>query len=96
LYDLEKRMGWPREYLDFTTWYLRSKQYIVREDNSDFTLTALGVDYIESNYSQIPMLNKLLNSGSHTATSNSSSNRRPKPELLLAAPRNPSRATLRQ
>jgi curved DNA-binding protein CbpA len=69
LHDLEKRMGWPREYLDFTTWYLRSKLYITREDNSDFSLTALGVDYVESNYTQIPMLNKLLNSGSRTATS---------------------------
>jgi curved DNA-binding protein CbpA len=69
LFDLEKRMGWPREYLDFTTWYLRSMQYITREDNSDFGLTALGVNYVESNYSQIPMLNKLLNSGVRSATS---------------------------
>jgi len=93
LYELERRMGWPREYLDFTTWYLRSKQYIVREDNSDFTLTALGVDYIESNYSQIPMLDKLLNSGSHTATSNASSNGRALQELLLAAPEEPAGET---
>jgi curved DNA-binding protein len=69
LYDLEKRMGWPREYLDFTTWYLRNMHYITREDNSDFALSALGVDYVESNYTRIPMLNKLLNSGSRTATS---------------------------
>ena len=69
LYDLEKRMGWPREYLDFTTWYLRSLQYITREDNSDFALTALGVDYVESNYTRIPMLQKLLNSGARTTTS---------------------------
>jgi hypothetical protein len=73
LYDLEKRMGWPREYLDFTTWYLRSMQYITRADNSDFTLTALGVDYVESNYIKIPMLNKLLNSGARTATSSAAS-----------------------
>ena len=73
LYDLEKRMGWPREYLDFTTWYLRSKQFVTREDNSDFSLTASGVDYVESNYTQIPLLNKLLNSGAQTATSASNS-----------------------
>jgi curved DNA-binding protein CbpA len=72
LYDLEKRMGWPREYLDFTTWYLRSLQYITREDNSDFSLTALGVDYVESNCTRIPMLQKLLNSGSRTTTSSAS------------------------
>lgn len=69
LYELEKAMGWPREYLDFATWYLRSKQYVVREDNADFSLTAAGVDFVESNYAQIPILNKLLNSGPMTATS---------------------------
>lgn len=69
LYDLEKRMGWPREYLDFTTWYLRNMHYITREDNSDFGLTALGVNYVESNYTQLPMLQKLLNSGVRSATS---------------------------
>jgi DnaJ-like protein/PilZ domain-containing protein len=69
LSELEKRMGWPREYLDFTTWYLKSMNYITREDNSDFALTAVGVDYVESNSVSIPMLHKLLNSGSRTATS---------------------------
>jgi hypothetical protein len=68
LYDLEKLMGWPREYLDFTTWYLRNMQYITREDNSDFGVTALGVNYVESNYTQIPMLNKLLNSAVRSVT----------------------------
>jgi hypothetical protein len=69
LHDLEKRMGWPREYLDFTMWYLRSMKYITREDNSDFALTATGVDYVEKNSTKIPILNKLLNSGAQTATS---------------------------
>jgi len=69
LSELEKHMGWPREYLDFTTWYLRSTHYITREDNSDFALTALGVDFVESNYTKMPLLNKLLNSGARTATS---------------------------
>lgn len=69
LIDLEKRMGWPREYLDFSTWYLRNKQYITKEDNSDFALTALGVDFVESNASTIPVLDKLLNVGTPTATS---------------------------
>ena len=64
LADLETQMGFPREYLDFTTWYLRSKKYITREDNSDFALTVLGVDFVESNYSKLPILRKLLNAGS--------------------------------
>jgi curved DNA-binding protein len=63
LAELEAQMGFPREYLDFTTWYLRNKKYITREDNSDFALTVLGVDYVESNYSNLPILRKLLNAG---------------------------------
>jgi hypothetical protein len=63
LAEMETMMGFPREYLDFTTWYLRSKKYILRQDNSDFSLTVLGVDYVEANYDKIPMLRRLLNSG---------------------------------
>jgi len=63
LVQLEQQMGFPREYLDFTTWYLRSKKYITREDNSDFSLTASGVDYVEENYASIPLLKKLLSAG---------------------------------
>jgi len=62
LADVEQRMGFPREYLDFATWYLKSKKYITKEDNSDFELTALGVDYVEANASKIPVLHKMLNS----------------------------------
>jgi hypothetical protein len=63
LLDLEKQMGFPREYLDFTTWYLKSKQYIAMEDNSDFSLTALGVDYVEANATSSPILHQLLTAG---------------------------------
>jgi curved DNA-binding protein len=66
LAELEAQMGFPREYLDFTTWYLRSKKFITREDNSDFALTVLGVDYVEANYSRLSVLRKLLNAGSPT------------------------------
>jgi curved DNA-binding protein len=60
LFTIEKRMAFPREYLDFTTWYLRSKKYITVGDNSELVLTALGVDYVEANYAKIPVLNKML------------------------------------
>jgi curved DNA-binding protein CbpA len=62
LAEVEKRMGFPRDYLEFTTWYLQKKGYINRADNSDFTLTADGVDFVEVQREQIPMLNKLLTS----------------------------------
>jgi len=67
LSEIEKRMGFPRDYLDFTTWYLSKKGYIVRADNSDFTLTAEGVDFVETERANIPVLNKLLTNGSSSA-----------------------------
>jgi hypothetical protein len=60
LAEVERRMGFPRDYLDFTMWYLRSKNYITVADNSDFSITALGVDVVESNRAKIPLLNRLL------------------------------------
>jgi hypothetical protein len=68
LAEIERRMGFPRDYLDFTTWYLTKKGYINRADNSDFTLTAEGVDYIESQRGNLPVLNKLLTDGSGIVT----------------------------
>ena len=61
LAEVETQMGFPRDYLDFTTWYLKNKKYITREDNSDFSLTALGVDFVESNNTTLPILNRMLN-----------------------------------
>lgn len=67
LLELEAQMGVPREYLDFTIWYLKSKKYIKQEDNAALAVTAVGVDYIESNYSDVPLLPRLLNSGTYGA-----------------------------
>lgn len=63
LAEVETRMGFPRDYLDFTTWYLQKKGYITRADNSDFTLTAEGVDFVETQRASLPVLNKLLTPG---------------------------------
>ena len=63
LLEVEKRMGFPRDYLEFASWYLRNKGYINRADNSDFTLTVEGVDFVESQRVSIPLLYKLLGSG---------------------------------
>jgi len=63
LAEIEHRMGFPRDYLDFTTWYLTKKGFITKADNSDFALTAEGVDYIESQRARIPVLDRLLTSG---------------------------------
>jgi curved DNA-binding protein CbpA len=63
LFEVEAKMGFPRDYLEFTTWYLTRKGFITRADNSDFTLTADGVDFVETQRASIPVLNKLLTTG---------------------------------
>jgi DnaJ domain len=63
LLDLEKRMGFPREYLSFTMWYLRAKDFAVAADNSDYTVTAAGADFLESNAPQNEILTKLIKRG---------------------------------
>ncbi len=68
LFDIERRMGFPRDYLEFTAWYLRNKGYITRADNSDFTLTAEGVDFVETQRVNIPVLDKLLTTGKGAST----------------------------
>jgi curved DNA-binding protein len=68
LLEVERRMGFPRDYLEFASWYLRNKGYITRADNSDFTLTAEGVDFVESQRVNIPILNKLLTNGTDPST----------------------------
>jgi curved DNA-binding protein len=61
--EIEKRMGFPRDYLIFTTWYLRNKGYITKADNMDLTLTAEGVDFVETQRANIPVLDRLLTTG---------------------------------
>ena len=68
LITVEKCMGFPRDYLEFTTWYLQSKKYIAKADNSDFTLTVLGVDFVEANRKDIPVLDRLLTTGTAPST----------------------------
>jgi len=66
--DIESRLGFPRDYLMFTAWYLRTKGYITRADNSEFTITADGVDFVETQRVNIPVLDKLLTTGERSST----------------------------
>jgi curved DNA-binding protein CbpA len=63
LLDLEGQMGFPRDFLDFTIWYLRSKKLIKQEDNAALSLTCEGVDFVEDNFDKLPLLGKLLAAG---------------------------------
>ena len=78
LLDLEMQMGFPREYLDFTIWYLRSKKYVTQENSAALALTPLGVDYVEANYSSLPLMGKLLNTVSRQASALEGQNANPK------------------
>lgn len=51
--DLEDLTGHAREHLEFTIWYLTRKNLMGREDNSRLSITAEGVDFLESHYSAI-------------------------------------------
>jgi curved DNA-binding protein CbpA len=47
--DVEGLIGRPREHLEFSVWYLSQKRFVQRGDDSSLTITAEGVDYLESN-----------------------------------------------
>jgi curved DNA-binding protein len=64
LAEIEERMGFPRDYLDFTLWYLLRKGYVSKADNAQYTLSVDGVDFVETQRANLPTLNKLLTSGS--------------------------------
>ena len=75
--ELEKRMSFPREYLDFTLWYLKAKGYIVMEENSDYGLTAVGVDYVESHSCTNRLIRELLTLGPGAAGARTEPTARP-------------------
>ncbi len=66
--DIESRLGFPRDYLVFTAWYLRTKGYISQADNAEFTITVDGVDFVETQRVNIPVLEKLLTTGDRYST----------------------------
>jgi curved DNA-binding protein CbpA len=47
--DIEALIGRPREHLEFSIWYLTQKRFVQRGDDSGLTITAEGVEYLESN-----------------------------------------------
>lgn len=68
LREIEERMGFPRDYLDFTLWYLQKRNYITRADNAQYEMTVDGVDFVETERARLPILNRLLTGGSEVPT----------------------------
>ena len=58
--ELEELMAIPREYLEFTLWYLKAKKYLEMNDGADFSLTADGVDFVEEHAPAHALIRKLL------------------------------------
>ncbi len=48
--DMEALTGQSREHLEFTFWYLVSKNLIKRGDSSKIMITAEGVDHLETHF----------------------------------------------
>jgi curved DNA-binding protein CbpA len=67
--DLERAMTTPREHLIFTLWYLKEKDLIAQVEASDYVVTHLGVDHVESNLIEPNPLLKLLKSGENGTVS---------------------------
>jgi hypothetical protein len=63
LLELEELMSFPREYLEFTLWYLKEKKYLASDQSAEYVLTSAGVDFVEEHTPGHPVLHKLLESG---------------------------------
>jgi curved DNA-binding protein CbpA len=58
--EFESLMSFPREHLLFTVWYLQSKGLIQRGEESDYAITAAGVDHVEEHLPSNKVLYLLL------------------------------------
>lgn len=60
LLEFESIMSFPREHLLFTLWYLKEQELLRQEANSDYSITARGIDYVEEHLPNNKMIYKLL------------------------------------
>jgi hypothetical protein len=91
LLELERRMSFPREYLEFTLWYLRSKGYVQFLDhNSDYGVTAAGVDYVEQHSCTNKVIRELLTAGSSAKAGDSAQSPQQVSPMMPPQPMRPS------
>ena len=60
LLEFESMMAFPREHLMFTMWYLKEQSCVRQDEASDFVITGVGVDYVESHLPSNRLLYRLL------------------------------------
>ncbi len=58
--EIEQRMFIPREHLQFTIWYLKSKRYVAQDDRSSLMITAEGIDFLETHLPEHKTMHKML------------------------------------
>lgn len=58
--ELETIMILPREHLLFTLWYLKEKDLVRMDQNSDYVISSSGADYVEERLPSHRVLYKLL------------------------------------
>ena len=69
LLEFETVMSFPREHLEFAIWFLREKEYIRAGNHSDYLISAIGVEYLESEVPSNGVLGKLLHAPRSAAAS---------------------------
>jgi hypothetical protein len=88
--ELEQRMAFPREYLNFALWYLHSKGYIaLLEDNSDYAITSAGIDFVENCSTKNKVIRELLTAGSAAETAQPPERAKNVRRMLPRLPREP-------
>jgi curved DNA-binding protein CbpA len=81
--EFETMMSFPREHLMFTIWYLREKELLRQDEKSDFQVTALGIDYVESNLPRNRILYKLIRDSERGTPRRSDSDQRLSDDEML-------------
>jgi hypothetical protein len=88
--ELEQRMAFPREYLNFALWYLHSKGYItLLEDNSDYAITSAGIDFVENCSTKNKVIRQLLTAGSAAESAQAPERAKNVRRMLPRLPREP-------
>jgi curved DNA-binding protein len=65
--DMETKMALPREYLEFTIWYLKEKELVWRDEStSEILISCKGIDFVEQNLPASRIVYKLLKSAGET------------------------------
>jgi curved DNA-binding protein len=60
LLEFESLTAIPREHLSFAIWFLKGKQHIQVGENSDYSITPVGAEFLESHIQSSPILHRLL------------------------------------